>query len=292
MERPARALATSRLRMWGYAAILTAFCFAQSAGRMVADTKFDLVTNPGKFLTGGLHLWDPRGRVRPAAEPGLRLRVADGAVLLAGRAGAPAAVGDPAAVVEPAARHRFRRHRPARPAPGPRLAHDPGAGRLRLRAHPADHHPAGRGVGRGVADGAGAVGAAAAGHRERARVGPPGGRAERARRCDLRGSERRRRGRGAPARPDLDPDPGGGAAEVAAARAGGCCSPAWRRPGGSGRCWCSGATARRSSTTSRTPPSPRSRPAWPAACSAPPTGSPTSRASTTRPGSTWSPPRS
>ena len=59
MERPARALATSRLRMWGYAAILTAFCFAQSAGRMVADTKFDLVTNPGKFLTGGLHLWDP-----------------------------------------------------------------------------------------------------------------------------------------------------------------------------------------------------------------------------------------
>lgn len=58
-DRPARGLATSRLRMWGYAAVLTAFCFAQSAGRMVADTKFDLVTNPGKFLTGGLHLWDP-----------------------------------------------------------------------------------------------------------------------------------------------------------------------------------------------------------------------------------------
>ena len=59
-ERPARSLATSRLRMWGYAAVLTAFCFAQSAGRMVADTKFDLVTNPGKFLSGGLYLWDPQ----------------------------------------------------------------------------------------------------------------------------------------------------------------------------------------------------------------------------------------
>lgn len=51
--------ATSPLRMCGYAAILTAMAFAQSAGRMVADTKFDLLTNPLKFLAGGLQLWDP-----------------------------------------------------------------------------------------------------------------------------------------------------------------------------------------------------------------------------------------
>ena len=37
--------------MWGYLAVITAFCFAKSAGRMVADTKFDLVTNPGRLIT-------------------------------------------------------------------------------------------------------------------------------------------------------------------------------------------------------------------------------------------------
>lgn len=52
-------LATSRLRMWGYAAILAALAFSQSAGRMVADTKFDLVTDPAKFLGNALRLWDP-----------------------------------------------------------------------------------------------------------------------------------------------------------------------------------------------------------------------------------------
>ena len=45
--------------MFGYAAIITALSFSQSAGRMVADTKFDLLTNPLKFLAGGLRLWDP-----------------------------------------------------------------------------------------------------------------------------------------------------------------------------------------------------------------------------------------
>lgn len=58
-DAPTTGVATSRLRMWGYAAILVAMAFSQSAGRMVADTKFDLVTNPGKFLGNAVHLWDP-----------------------------------------------------------------------------------------------------------------------------------------------------------------------------------------------------------------------------------------
>ncbi|MGB0102360.1 MAG: alpha-(1-_3)-arabinofuranosyltransferase family protein, partial [Nocardioides sp.] len=56
---PATGVATSRLRMFGYAAILTAMAFSQSAGRMVSDTKFDLLTGPLGFLSSGLRLWDP-----------------------------------------------------------------------------------------------------------------------------------------------------------------------------------------------------------------------------------------
>lgn len=59
-QQPARAgVATSRLRMWGYGAILVAMAFSQSAGKVVADTKFDLLTGPLRFLSGGLRLWDP-----------------------------------------------------------------------------------------------------------------------------------------------------------------------------------------------------------------------------------------
>jgi arabinofuranan 3-O-arabinosyltransferase len=54
-----RALPTSALRQAGYAVILTAFAFAQSSGQMVADTKFDLVTGPRRFLATGLKMWDP-----------------------------------------------------------------------------------------------------------------------------------------------------------------------------------------------------------------------------------------
>ena len=54
-----RALPTSALRQAGYAVILTAFAFAQSSGQMVADTKFDLVTAPRRFLASSLRLWDP-----------------------------------------------------------------------------------------------------------------------------------------------------------------------------------------------------------------------------------------
>jgi arabinofuranan 3-O-arabinosyltransferase len=50
---------TSALRQVGYATILTAFAFAQSSGQMVADTKFDLLTGPRRFLASGLRLWDP-----------------------------------------------------------------------------------------------------------------------------------------------------------------------------------------------------------------------------------------
>jgi arabinofuranan 3-O-arabinosyltransferase len=58
-EAPRRALPTSALRQVGYAVILAALAFSQSAGQMVADTKFDLVTGPRRFLAGALKMWDP-----------------------------------------------------------------------------------------------------------------------------------------------------------------------------------------------------------------------------------------
>ena len=50
---------TSPLRSAGYAALLTALAFIQGTGLMVADTKFDLLTAPVRFLVRGLQLWDP-----------------------------------------------------------------------------------------------------------------------------------------------------------------------------------------------------------------------------------------
>src|SRR4249919_2464567 len=50
---------TSPLRSAGYAALLTALAFIQGTGLMVADTKFDLLTAPVRFLSRGLQLWDP-----------------------------------------------------------------------------------------------------------------------------------------------------------------------------------------------------------------------------------------
>src|SRR3954468_19530141 len=55
----AGAFLTSPLRNAGYAALLTALAFIQGTGLMVADTKFDLLTAPVRFLQRGLQLWDP-----------------------------------------------------------------------------------------------------------------------------------------------------------------------------------------------------------------------------------------
>jgi arabinofuranan 3-O-arabinosyltransferase len=51
--------ATSRLRMWGYCLVLTAVAFVQAPGRMVGDTKIDLVVDPWGFLARAARLWDP-----------------------------------------------------------------------------------------------------------------------------------------------------------------------------------------------------------------------------------------
>ncbi|MGH3334138.1 MAG: alpha-(1-_3)-arabinofuranosyltransferase domain-containing protein [Nocardioidaceae bacterium] len=54
-----RTSATSPLRMWGYGLVLAAIAFVQTPGRIVGDTKFDLVAAPMGFLQRATHLWDP-----------------------------------------------------------------------------------------------------------------------------------------------------------------------------------------------------------------------------------------
>ncbi len=54
-----RVEATSRLRMWGYCLALVALSFVQVPGRIVGDTKLDLVVDPAGFLARTGQMWDP-----------------------------------------------------------------------------------------------------------------------------------------------------------------------------------------------------------------------------------------
>lgn len=53
--------ARSALRLWVYGLVLALLAFVQQPGRLVGDTKFDLVVDPGRFMGRALHMWDGSG---------------------------------------------------------------------------------------------------------------------------------------------------------------------------------------------------------------------------------------
>ena len=52
---------TWRFRLVVCCLALVALAFSQRPGRLVSDTKFDLVADPGAMLARALHMWDPTG---------------------------------------------------------------------------------------------------------------------------------------------------------------------------------------------------------------------------------------
>ncbi len=61
-DRAAQAL-TERFRLVAVCAALTALAFLQAPGRVVGDTKVDLVVDPGAWLSRAVSIWDPDGQL-------------------------------------------------------------------------------------------------------------------------------------------------------------------------------------------------------------------------------------